>query len=169
VTQPTDAAQPGLVSPPYPPLYTPFKFVTLRLAATLRDSRLSSNAVTVTWALLLVTAAVELAFGRTVLTFALVLVAILLDCLDGDLARCRRQPSRSGTLLEQIAHWIGNMSLTTAAGAVILLADPRPRNICWYRRLWWSSRFTSRSFAKFTPMRRISMGTRACAGRFGRL
>jgi serine---pyruvate transaminase len=129
VTQSTDAAKSGLISPPYPPLYTPFKFITLRLAAKLRDSRLSSNAVTVTWALLLVTAAVELAFGRTVLVLTLVLMAILLDCLDGDLARRRRQPSRSGTLLEQLAHWIGNMSLTTAAGAAILLADPRPRNI----------------------------------------
>ncbi|MFZ0717487.1 aminotransferase class V-fold PLP-dependent enzyme [Mycobacterium sp.] len=129
MTQSTDATKSGLISPPYPPLYTPFKFITLRLAAKLRDSRLSSNAVTVTWAILLVTAAAELALRRTVLTFALVLVAILLDCLDGDLARCRRQPSRSGTLLEQLSHWIGNMSLTVAAGAAVLLADPRPRNI----------------------------------------
>jgi serine---pyruvate transaminase len=118
-----------LPSSPYPPLYSPFKIVSLWLVPKLRDSRLSSNAVTVTWGLLLVAAALALAYERVILTGVLVFVAILLDCIDGDLARCRNQPSVSGTLLEQLAHWIGNMSLIAGAGAALLLDDPRPGNV----------------------------------------
>ena len=129
MTQPTDAAELLRLSLPYPPLYTPFKFVSLRLALALRDSSLSSNALTVTWGLLLVAASVALAIERALLALFLVMLAVLLDCLDGDLARSRNQPSISGTLLEQLAHWIGNMGLMVGAGAAILLADPKTENV----------------------------------------
>jgi aspartate aminotransferase-like enzyme/phosphatidylglycerophosphate synthase len=127
--QSIDTAEPPRVSSPYPPLYIPFKVVSPRLALALRDSPLSSNAVTITWALLLVAASVVLAFQHALLALFLVMLAILLDCLDGDLARCRNQPSISGTLLEQLAHWIGNMGLMAGVGAAILLADPKPGNV----------------------------------------
>ncbi|MEU9474366.1 aminotransferase class V-fold PLP-dependent enzyme [Streptomyces sp. NPDC048191] len=115
--------------PSYPPLYTPFKLASGWLVPKLRDSRLSSNAVTVAWAILLVTASVALAAGRQVLAGSLVLVAILFDCVDGDLARSRNRPSVSGTLLEQLAHWIGNMSLIAGAGAALLRAHPQAGNV----------------------------------------
>ncbi|MDT3400334.1 aminotransferase class V-fold PLP-dependent enzyme [Streptomyces sp. B1866] len=115
--------------PSYPPLYTPFKLASGWLVPKLRDSRLSSNAVTVAWVILLVVASVALAAGRQVLAGSLVLVAILFDCVDGDLARSRNRPSVSGTLLEQLAHWIGNMSLIAGAGAALLLAHPQAGNV----------------------------------------
>ncbi|MFI6348011.1 aminotransferase class V-fold PLP-dependent enzyme [Streptomyces sp. NPDC050560] len=116
-------------TPPHPPLYTPFKWASARLTPRLRDSRLSSNAVTVTWGAFFVAASFALASEHRAAAALLVLLAVLLDCLDGDLARIRNQPSLSGTLLEQFAHWIGNMSLIAGAGAALLLADPRPRNV----------------------------------------
>jgi len=85
--------------------------------------------VTVSWGVILVAASVALANQQTTLTLLLVLVAVLLDVVDGAMARKRNQPSVSGTLLEQIAHWVGNMALSAGAGASILLADPCPRNI----------------------------------------
>lgn len=126
MSDPTEigAAVPG--SPAFPPLYTPFKAITPRLAAGLRDTTVSPNALTVGWGALLVAAAVSLAFGDAVLAALLVLCAVLLDCLDGDLARARGQSTVSGTLLEQIAHWIGNMALAAGVGAGLLLADPSP-------------------------------------------
>lgn len=113
----------------WPPLYTPFKLTSLRLAPVLRDSWLSSNALTISWALLLVGAAVAIALERPWLALLLVMPAIFLDCLDGDLARSRGRASTSGTYVEQIAHWLGNMALVAGAGAAVLLADPSPRHV----------------------------------------
>lgn len=129
MTQATDPAKPWWLNTPYPPLYIPFKLLSERLVPRLIESRLSPNAITVVWALLLVAASVALAFERAVLAFLMVLLAVLLDCLDGDLARGRNQSSLSGTFLEQLAHWIGNMALMAGAGAALLLADPRPGNV----------------------------------------
>ncbi|USY20466.1 aminotransferase class V-fold PLP-dependent enzyme [Nocardiopsis exhalans] len=70
-----------------------------------------------------------MAYERPMTALTLVLFAIFLDCLDGDLARYRYRPSLSGTYLEQLAHWIGNMGLAAGAGAAIVLADPRPGNV----------------------------------------
>ncbi|MFE2707170.1 aminotransferase class V-fold PLP-dependent enzyme [Streptomyces mirabilis] len=128
-TLPTPTTEPPIVTPPYPPLYTPFKFLSLRLAVRLTPTRLSSNALTVVWALLLITASVALAYEHTVYALALILLSILLDCLDGDLARHRRKPSLAGTLLEQLAHWTGNMGLVAGVAAGLLLDDPQPGNI----------------------------------------
>lgn len=116
-------------SPAYPPLYTPFKLISFWLVPRLRESRLSSNAITVTWGMLLAAASVSIATEHEILAGLLVLVSILLDCIDGDLARCRNRPSVSGTLLEQLAHWIGNMSLIAGAGVALLLANPQPGNV----------------------------------------
>lgn len=127
LTESTDSG--AATSSPYPPLYTPFKLLSLRVAPLLRDTFVRSNALTIAWGLLLVAASVAVAFERPVVAFLLVMPAITLDCLDGDLARCRNQSSTSGTYLEQIAHWIGNMALMAGAGAAVLLADPSPRNI----------------------------------------
>lgn len=129
MTEATDSAKPWWLNTPYPPLYIPFKLLSERLAARLIESRLSPNAITVTWTLLLVAASVALAFERTGLAFLAVLLSVLLDCLDGDIARGRNQASLSGTFLEQLAHWIGNMALMAGAGAALLLADPRPQNV----------------------------------------
>ncbi len=129
MAQATDSAKPWWLNTPYPPLYIPFKLISERLAARLIESRLSPNAITVVWALLLIAASVALAFEQAGLAFLAVLLSVLLDCLDGDLARGRNQASLSGTFLEQLAHWIGNMALMAGAGAALLLADPRPQNV----------------------------------------
>lgn len=114
---------------PYPPLYTPFKMASSWLVPRLRDSRVSSNALTVTWAVLLVAAAFAIPTGHRILAVVLVPAAVLLDCVDGDLARSRERPSVSGTLLEQLAHWIGNMSLIVGSGAALLLSAPQSWHI----------------------------------------
>ncbi|MBN9319065.1 MAG: alpha-E domain-containing protein [Caulobacterales bacterium] len=129
MTEATDPAKPWWLNTPYPPLYIPFKLLSEHLAARLIDSRLSPNAITVTWTLLLIAASVALAFEQAGIAFLAVLLSVLLDCLDGDLARGRNQASLSGTFLEQLAHWIGNMALMAGAGASLLLADPRPQNV----------------------------------------
>jgi aspartate aminotransferase-like enzyme/phosphatidylglycerophosphate synthase len=129
VTEATTSTKPWWLNTPYPPLYLPFKLLSERLARRLIESRLSANLITVAWALVLVAASAALAFEHTGPAFLAVLLAVLLDCLDGDLARGRNQASLSGTYLEQIAHWIGNMSLMAGAGAALLLADPSPGNI----------------------------------------
>lgn len=129
MTEATDSAKPWWLNTPYPPLYLPFKLLSERLARRLIESRLSPNAITITWTLLLIAASVALAFERPGLAFLAVLLSVLLDCLDGDLARGRNQASLSGTFLEQLAHWIGNMALMAGAGAALLLADPRPENV----------------------------------------
>lgn len=129
MTEATDPAKPWWLNTPYPPLYIPFKMLSEHLAARLIDSRLSPNAITVTWTLLLIAASVALAFEQAGIAFLAVLLSVLLDCLDGDLARGRNQASLSGTFLEQLAHWIGNMALMAGAGASLLLADPRPQNV----------------------------------------
>ncbi len=113
----------------YPPLYTPFKLLSSRLVAVSYKWPLSSNVITVGWGGLLIVASVYLAFERPYIAFSLVLVAVLLDCLDGDLARRRGQSSISGTLLEQLAHWIGNMALAVGASAAVLLANPSAANV----------------------------------------
>lgn len=79
--------------------------------------------------MLLVAASVLLALGNSAVATLLVIAAVFLDCLDGDLARARGQSTISGTLLEQIAHWIGNMALASGIGAGLLLADPSPTNV----------------------------------------
>lgn len=124
-----DLREPPPDTSPYPPLYTPFKFLSMRLAVLLRNAPLSSNALTIAWGLLLVGASVAIAYERALIAVPLVMMAVLFDCLDGDLARARRQPSVSGTLLEQLAHWVGNMALAAGTGAAILLDDPSHENV----------------------------------------
>jgi aspartate aminotransferase-like enzyme/phosphatidylglycerophosphate synthase len=115
-----------VVAESYPPLYTPFKWLSGRAARLLIDTPVTSNALTLLWGGLLTLSGYALAIDARIAAFALVLIAVFLDCLDGDLARARRQSSDAGTLLEQVAHWVGNMAIAAGAGTAVYVFSPGP-------------------------------------------
>jgi aspartate aminotransferase-like enzyme/phosphatidylglycerophosphate synthase len=97
-----------------------------RAARLLVDTPVTSNALTLLWGLLLTLSGYALAIDARIAAFAFVLIAVFLDCLDGDLARARRQSSDAGTLLEQVAHWVGNMAIAAGAGVAVYVLSPGP-------------------------------------------
>jgi aspartate aminotransferase-like enzyme/phosphatidylglycerophosphate synthase len=110
--------------PSHPVLYKPFYFASGKLAEAWGIRTLSPNVVTITWGLLQIGSGVVLANNRPLISFLIACLAVLLDCLDGDLARSQNRTSASGTLLEQAVHWVGNMFIVAAAGIGVFRLNP---------------------------------------------
>src|SRR5205823_6408361 len=73
------------------------------------------NLLTVLWVALELLGICFLARREFLRASLFLLTAILVDCLDGDVARLRNRPSHTGALLENFGHW-----LTTPLAAVAL-------------------------------------------------
>jgi aspartate aminotransferase-like enzyme/phosphatidylglycerophosphate synthase len=119
-----EPADPSVGDRPYPPLGKPFKFVSRYLVRPLYRFPINPNSITIAWILLLVGCGYALAINAVPVALVLVVAAELLDCMDGDLARSRRRPSSSGTLLERVGHWTGTMSVAVGASAGLQLLQP---------------------------------------------
>src|SRR2546423_1364211 len=87
-----------------PPFYFPFRQAGKLLIPL--ASRLSPNALTSIWILLEISAAALLLVGFRYTPAVLILVSIVIDCLDGDVARVTKRTSRIGSLLENFGHWL---------------------------------------------------------------
>jgi aspartate aminotransferase-like enzyme/phosphatidylglycerophosphate synthase len=102
--------------PESPPLYAPFYFVSGYLVSLVQRTGVTPNQITVLWIGTMLGGAVALAVDRGLLAIVLLLISVLLDCLDGDLARSRSANSVTGSFLERMGHWCGNMTVVAGAG-----------------------------------------------------
>ena len=82
MTPSIDSTSGDVVAESYPPLYTPFKWLSGRAARLLVDTPVTSNALTLLWGLLLTLSGCALAIDAPIAAFAFVLIAVFLDCLD---------------------------------------------------------------------------------------
>lgn len=115
--------------PPSPPLYAPFYFISSLIVRHTRLLGVTPDMLTVGWISLTTAAGYVLAINRTTLALPLVLFSVLLDCLDGDLARSRSRASASGSLLERVGHWWSSMALFAGAGVGVRLRYGCPTSI----------------------------------------
>lgn len=103
-----------------PAIYVPARLVSIYISQALVNTPVTPNIVTVVWGLCLLFSSGLLALGsRNEALVAAVLIAFsyVLDCVDGEIARLRECGSDVGSVLEQMVHWITN--LTILAGASI--------------------------------------------------
>lgn len=95
-------------------IYRPMRPTSRRIARWLRNSPISPDVFTLCWFFSYLAAAACFATGERILSLAasgFILLAGLLDCLDGDLARARKSSSVAGAVLEQVLHWISQAAL----------------------------------------------------------
>jgi len=105
---------------------------SIKVAQALRNHRIHPDFITTCGFICNFIAAICFAYGQaeySILASLFILLAIFLDCLDGDLARIRNLPTQSGAFLEQIAHWICQALLIIGIvigydGRIDLLIDP---------------------------------------------
>ena len=114
--------------PDSPPLYTPFYFLSGLLVEKGYIRHATPNALTALWVLLMTVAGGELALNRPRSAFLLVLISILLDCLDGDVARHSQKESAAGSFLERIGHWWSHMALILGIGTALIIKHSFRRN-----------------------------------------
>lgn len=107
--------------PSSPPFYTPFYFLSSVIVQNFQLKGITPNIITIGWVVLMTSAGYVLTINQPRLVLPLVLFSILLDCLDGDLARARLRASSSGSLLERTSHWWSNMALIAGAGIGICI------------------------------------------------
>jgi aspartate aminotransferase-like enzyme/phosphatidylglycerophosphate synthase len=115
------------VRPPSPPLYTPFYFVSSRIVHLFDRGLITPNRITVVWIGTMIASATALALNMRFIAILLLLVSVLLDCLDGDLARRRFASSTAGSLLERMGHWLGNLAIAAGAGLQVCKQYGTPR------------------------------------------
>lgn len=109
-----------------PPIYRLPRLVSPYLSRPLVRLGVSPNAVTISWFACLLGAAVLLAINYVLPAIILISLFYVLDCVDGEIARARKKPSRLGSQLEQVCHWVsGGVLLSGAAWFhLVHLASP---------------------------------------------
>lgn len=101
-----------------PSIYVPARMVSIYVTRLLLPTPVTSNAVTLAWGIVLLIAAGLLATGNpgpVLGAAALIALAYVLDCVDGELARLRDNCSNVGSTLEQIVHWSTNLAVLAGA------------------------------------------------------
>jgi phosphatidylglycerophosphate synthase len=96
------------------------RWVSLRVTRLLVGTRVTPNGLTVLMLLVGLTAAVVLAVPRlwsAVACAAGIQAYLLLDCVDGEVARWRRTTSAAGVYLDRLGHYVVETALVIGLGA----------------------------------------------------
>lgn len=118
-----------------PPIYKPFRGVSVYVTRALIRTPVSPDLVTLTWALLLCVAAYSFSLGTWaggVWGGLAIAIYYVLDCVDGELARARQRGSKIGSQLEQICHWITHGVLLSGIAFGQLATGPTSIVLFWF-------------------------------------
>ena len=94
-----------------PPLYRVIRWLSPYASLAALRAGLSPNLVTLTWVCMLIASSVAFALGTPAMArigSLLILVYLILDCADGEVARMRNRASVIGSQIEQVSHWVTN-------------------------------------------------------------
>lgn len=86
----------------YPVTRYVYRPLSLRAATLLARTSVTPTQVTLLSGLIMLSGGVAFGLGWYVLGGALILVGVITDCIDGDLARLTNQSSRSGAFLDSV-------------------------------------------------------------------
>ncbi|MEU8135412.1 CDP-alcohol phosphatidyltransferase family protein [Streptodolium elevatio] len=93
--------------------------ISVRITRVLVGTRISPNQLTYLMILAGIAAGASLmlpGLAGPVVAVVLVQVYLLLDCVDGEVARWRRQTSVTGVYLDRVGHYLSEAALLTGAG-----------------------------------------------------
>ncbi|WP_055588154.1 CDP-alcohol phosphatidyltransferase family protein [Peterkaempfera griseoplana] len=93
--------------------------ISLRFTRLLVNTRVTPNSLTYLMMLTGIVAGAALlvpGIAGAVLGAVLIQVYLLLDCIDGEVARWRRQTSVTGVYLDRVGHYLAEAALLTGAG-----------------------------------------------------
>jgi phosphatidylglycerophosphate synthase len=93
--------------------------ISLRITRHLVDARVTPNQLTYLMVLTGIAAGAALiipGWGGAVLGALLIQAYLLLDCVDGEVARWRRQTSVTGVYLDRVGHYLAEAALLVGAG-----------------------------------------------------